>query len=70
VVTKAVGLRGDEETVLWATASLGGACREGRRASAALLEVLVEELAFDLGARTFPPEGSRASRSIAGLIEH
>ena len=56
--------RGDEEAFAWATASLGEARRsKKRRASALFLEAVVEELAFDLGARHFPPPGARAQRS-------
>src|SRR5829696_3893595 len=48
-------LRGDEEAFAWATASLGEARRSKKRRASALLEAVVEELAFDLGARHFPP---------------
>jgi hypothetical protein len=50
-------LRGDEEAFAWATASLGEARRSKKRRASALLEAVVEELAFDLGARHFPPSG-------------
>ena len=56
-------LRGDEEALRWATASLGEARRSKKRRAAALLEAVVEELAFDLGARRFPPPAARARRS-------
>jgi hypothetical protein len=62
VVAKTVveaGLRGDEEAFAWATASLGEARRSKKRRASALLEAVVEELAFDLGARQFPPPGAR-----------
>ena len=42
-------LRGDEEAFAWATASLGEARRSKKRRATALLEAVVEELAFDLG---------------------
>jgi hypothetical protein len=58
---EATGLRGDEEAFLWATASLGEARRDGRERTAALLQAVVEELAFGLGARAFPPVGARAT---------
>ncbi len=65
VAKAAVGarLRGDEEAFAWATASLGEARRSKKRRSIALLEAVVEELAFDLGAKRFPPSGARARRS-------
>ena len=65
VAKTAVGARlhGDEEAFAWATASLGEARRSKKRRSIALLEAVVEELAFDLGARRFPPPGARARRS-------
>ena len=56
-------LRRDEEAFAWATASLGEARRRKKRRASALLEAVVEELAFDLGARHFPPPGARAQRS-------
>ena len=56
-------LRGDEEAFAWATASLGEARRSKKRRSSAILEAVVEELAFDLGARRFPPTGARARHS-------
>ena len=56
-------LRGDEEAFAWATASLGEARRGKKRRATALLEAVVEELAFDLGARHFPPPGARSQRS-------
>lgn len=56
-------LRGDDEAYAWATASLGEARRSKKRRAAALLEAVVEELAFDLGARHLPPPGARAQRS-------
>ena len=57
-------LRGDEEAFAWATASLGEARRgKKRRATALFLEAVVEELAFELGARHFPPPGARSQRS-------
>lgn len=55
--------RGDEEAFAWATAALGDARRTKRRRATALLEAVVEELAFDLGARHFPPAGARAKSS-------
>jgi hypothetical protein len=54
---------GDEEAFAWATASLGEARRSKKRRATALLEAVVDELAFDLGARYFPPPGARARRS-------
>jgi len=63
-----VRVRGDEEAFLWATSSLGKARREGKRRSAALLEAVVEELAFDLGAGDFPPVGARARRVRRGRV--
>jgi hypothetical protein len=64
--TKTVSEAGlyNEESFLWATAALGEARRERKRRSAALLEAVVEELAFDLGAAAFPPEGARAARGL------
>lgn len=59
------GVRGDEEAFLWATASLGEARRNGKRRSAELLEAVVEELAFDLGAGGFPPAGARGTRALS-----
>lgn len=59
-------LLGDEEALLWATASLGEARRAGKRRSIALLEAVVAELAFDLGAGKFPPAGARASAHRSG----
>jgi hypothetical protein len=56
-------LRGDEEAFAWATSSLGEVRRGKKRRSTALLEAVVEELAFELGARDFPPPGARARRS-------
>lgn len=56
-------LRSDEDAFAWATASLGEARRSKKRKATALLEAVVEELAFDLGARRFPPPGTRAGRS-------
>lgn len=56
----------DEEAVLWASAALGEARRGGRLGAAALLEAVVEELAFELGARDFPPAGARAKRALSG----
>ncbi len=58
-----VGTRGDEEAFAWATASLGEARRSKRQKTAALLEAVVEELAFDLGAKHFPPPNGQARRS-------
>jgi hypothetical protein len=58
-VLEAARLRGDEEAFLWATASLGHARREVNRRLAALLEAVVEELAFGLGAASFPPAPER-----------
>ena len=55
--------RQDEEAFVWATASLGEARRSNKQKSAALLEAVVEELAFDLGAKHFPPRSTRAQRS-------
>jgi hypothetical protein len=66
VEVKAAGLCGDEEAFAWATASLGEARRGKKQRSAALLEAVVEELAFDLGAGGFPPAGARASRHRLG----
>ncbi len=57
---------GDEEAYLWATAALGEARRTGKQRSAGLLEAVVEDLAFDLGARAFPPAGTRAKRGLSG----
>lgn len=54
--------RSAEEAFAWATASLGEARRAKKQRSAALLEAVVEELAFDLGAGGFPPAGARAAR--------
>lgn len=65
-MTVATRLCGDEEALLWATASLGEARRDGKRRSAELLEAVVEELTFDLGARRFPPAGDRATRALPG----
>ena len=59
-------LLGDEEALLWATASLGEARRAGKRKPIALLEAVVAELAFDLGAGRFPPVGARAMRANSG----
>ncbi len=56
--------RGDEEAFLWATAALGEARKNGKGRTRAVLEALVEDLAFDLGARSFPPNRARASRSF------
>lgn len=56
-------VRGDEEAYAWATALLGEARRSKKRRATALLEAVVEELAFDLGARHFPPPRARAQRS-------
>ena len=56
-------LRGDEEAFAWATASLEEARRSKKRRATGILEAVVEELAFDLGARHFPPPGARAQRS-------
>jgi hypothetical protein len=58
-------LAGDEEAFAWATASLGEARRDGKYKTVALLEPIVAELAFDLGANVCPPEGTRAA-SIDG----
>ncbi len=63
---EAARLRGDEEAFLWATASLGEARRRERRRSAAILEAVVEELAFSLGAADFPPAGVWARRARPG----
>lgn len=52
----------DEETFNWATTSLGEARQSGRERTVALLEAVVEELAFDLGAKAFPPADARAAR--------
>lgn len=60
---RAVGTRGDEEAFLWATAALREARRHPASRARAVLEALVQDLAFDLGARSFPPEGARAARS-------
>lgn len=57
---------GDEEAFLWATAAMGEARRTEKLRSAALLEAVVEDLAFDLGARAFPPAGTRAKRALSG----
>jgi hypothetical protein len=65
-VTEAARLRGDEEAFAWATASLGEARRGKKRRLAALLEAVVEELAFDLGAASFPPAGAKAARHRPG----
>jgi hypothetical protein len=54
----------DEEAFLWATASLGEARRGGKRRSAGLLEAVVEDLAFGLGAGRFPPAGARTTRGL------
>lgn len=54
----------DEEAFLWATASLGEARRNDKRRSAALLEAVVEDLAFGLGAGRYPPAGARTTRSL------
>lgn len=59
---QAVEMRGDEEAFLWATAALGEARKHPKRRTNAALEALVEDLAFGLGARSFPPDGARASR--------
>ena len=56
---RAAGLRGDEEAFLWATAALGEARKSHRSRSQAALEAVVEDLAFGLGARSFPPERTR-----------
>ncbi len=66
LVPRATELRGDEEAFLWATASLEEARRDGKRRSAALLEAVLEELAFGLGAAGFPPPGARTTRVLAG----
>lgn len=55
-------LADDEEAFAWATASLGEARRDGRKKTVALLEPVVAELAFGLGANVFPPAGARAAR--------
>jgi hypothetical protein len=68
IATGAAGLRGDEEASLWATASLREARQGGERTSAALLEAVVEEQAFGLGARGFPPAGARATRGRLGTV--
>lgn len=60
----AAPLLDDEEAFLWATASLGEARRSGKRRSIALLEAVVAELAFDLGAGDFPPTGARATHAL------
>lgn len=54
--------RGDEEAFLWATAALGEARRQKKNRTENLLGALVEDLAFALGARSFPPRGAKASR--------
>lgn len=59
---RAVETRGDEEAFLWATAALGEARKHLRRRTSAALEAVVEDLAFGLGARSFPPDGARAPR--------
>jgi hypothetical protein len=58
-------LCGDEEAFLWATSALGEARRTGKLRSAALLEAVVEDLAFELGAREFPPAGTRSRHALA-----
>ncbi|MDP9454671.1 MAG: hypothetical protein CYG60_17085 [Actinobacteria bacterium] len=57
---------GDEEAFLRASAALGEARRTGKLRSAALLEAVVEDLAFELGARAFPPAGTRAKHALSG----
>lgn len=52
----------DEEAFNWATTSLGEARQSGRESTVALLEAVVEELAFELGAKAFPPADARAAR--------
>lgn len=59
-------LAGDEEAFAWATASLGEARKDGRKKVVVLLELVVAELAFDLGANVFPPAGARAARVSPG----
>jgi hypothetical protein len=56
----------DEEAFLWASAALGEAHRGGKLGSAALLEAMVENLAFELGARDFSPAGARAKHAFSG----
>ena len=58
---RAEQMRGDEEAFLWATVALGEARERGSSRVRASLEALLEDLAFDLGARSFPPENARAS---------
>lgn len=58
-------LRGDEEAFRWATAALGAARRREESRSLPMLEALVEDLAFGLGARSFPPSGARRTRQAA-----
>ena len=59
--------RGDEEAFLWATAALGQARKDGKGRARVALEALVEDLAFDLGARSFPPKKARASRNTGPI---
>lgn len=65
-MTGVTRLCGDEEAFLWATVSLGEARRDGKRRSAELLEAVVGELAFDLGAGDFPPASTRATQALSG----
>lgn len=72
MVEETVGTRTlpeDEATFLWATAALGEARgRDGSRARH-LLEAVVEDLAFELGARSFPPPGARGTGTTSTVVE-
>ena len=57
---RAKNVREDEEAFLWATAALGEARANNRTRARKVLEALVEDLAFGLGAHSFPPNSDRA----------